>query len=153
MVEEAHGCRVAGERLRGERVDLQQRKHRDDGSGAAAAVARDYSMMTRTSPVPTVSPVVTRISLTVPDLSALMWFSIFIASSTTRAWPLSTVSPIATITFTIVPCMGAVTLPPSAFPADEERAAARGRARTAATGAAAVSSTQTLTSKRFPSTS
>ena len=46
-----------------------------------------YSMTTRTSPVPTVSPSATRISLTVPATSALMWFSIFIASSTTTASP------------------------------------------------------------------
>src|SRR5205814_4776177 len=44
-----------------------------------------YSMTTSTSPVPTVSPVATRSSVTVPDFSALMWFSIFIASSTTSA--------------------------------------------------------------------
>jgi hypothetical protein len=42
-------------------------------------------MTTRTSPVPTVSPGETRTSETVPAFSALMWFSIFMASSTTTA--------------------------------------------------------------------
>ena len=39
-------------------------------------------MTTTTSPAPTVSPAATLISLTVPAFSAVIWFSIFIASST-----------------------------------------------------------------------
>mgnify|MGYP000252201181 CR=1 FL=1 len=62
---------------------------RDEVAPVAARDVDDedlhYSMITRTSPVPTESPAATRISLIVPDVSALIWFSIFIASSTTTA--------------------------------------------------------------------
>ena len=47
--------------------------------------ARLHSMTATTSPPPTVSPGATLISLTVPAFSAAIWFSIFIASSTTTA--------------------------------------------------------------------
>ncbi|NCY10124.1 MAG: hypothetical protein EBX38_07035, partial [Actinobacteria bacterium] len=47
----------------------------------------------------------------------------FIASSTTTASPIATVLPTSTSTFTIVPCIGAVTVPP---PPDVFAAAARG---------------------------
>ena len=42
-----------------------------------------HSMTATTSPPPTVSPGAMRISLIVPAFSAAIWFSIFIASSTT----------------------------------------------------------------------
>ena len=64
-----------------------------------------------TSPPPTVSPGATLISLTVPARSVAIWFSIFIASSTTTGWPASTVSPTSTRILTIVPCIGTVTSP------------------------------------------
>ena len=44
-------------------------------------------MTATTSPGPTESPAATRISLTVPAFSALMAFSIFMASSTQTVWP------------------------------------------------------------------
>ena len=95
-----------------------------------------HSMTTTTSPAPTVSPAVTLISFTVPDLSAWIWFSIFIASSTTTGWPASTAWPTSTSTFTIVPCIGTATSPdppPAAVAVDAERvglrAAAAGCAR------------------------
>ncbi len=47
-----------------------------------------------------------------------MWFSIFMASSTSSACPASTVSPTFTSTFTIVPCIGAVTVPSPPLPVD-----------------------------------
>ena len=53
-------------------------------------------MMATMSPLPTESPSETFISFTVPALSALMLFSIFIASSTSRGWPASASSPTAT---------------------------------------------------------
>jgi hypothetical protein len=60
---------------------------RDGGSRVGRVTDRPsgHSMTTTTSPAPTVSPAATLISLTLPDFSALIWFSIFIASSTTTA--------------------------------------------------------------------
>src|SRR6266576_735498 len=88
-------------------------------------------MTISTSPVPTVSPAATRTSFTVPPPSALMWFSIFIASSTSSDWPGSTASPCATSTFTIVPCIGALTVPspPAPLPAAGGGVARRRRLR------------------------
>ena len=54
---------------------------------------KGYSITTTTSPEPTDWPAVTLTSLTVPDLSAAMLFSIFIASRTHTVWPASTSSP------------------------------------------------------------
>ena len=63
-------------------------------SAAEYAPERHESAMiaitARMSPPPTVSPAVTLISLTVPAFSALIWFSIFMASSTTMPSPTST---------------------------------------------------------------
>src|SRR5690606_40001995 len=89
-----------------------------------------YSMTTTTSPEPTDWPASTLTSLTVPVLSAVMLFSIFIASRTHTVWPSSTLSPSLTSTFTIVPCIGTATwpLPAAAADAPEDR---RGRGRTA----------------------
>jgi hypothetical protein len=47
-------------------------------------------MTATTSPPPTVWPGATLISFTVPAFSAAIWFSIFIASSTTMPAPTST---------------------------------------------------------------
>jgi hypothetical protein len=92
----------------------------------------------------------------VPAFSAVIWFSIFIASSTTTGVPTSTASPTATSTFTIVPCMGAITWPAPAPPPPSE-AAGLGRALRAAPPAAAAtgapSGTHMATEKRRPSTS
>src|SRR4029453_18386531 len=85
-----------------------------------------YSITTTTSPEPTDWPAVTLTSLTVPDLSAAMLFSIFIASSTHTVWPASTSSPSDTSTFTIVPCIGTVTAPVPAA-RDDPPADRRGR--------------------------
>lgn len=56
----------------------------------AVAQVFGYSMTRTMSPAPTVSPSLTLISFTTPLFSALIWFSIFIASSTTTAAPAST---------------------------------------------------------------
>src|ERR687892_126158 len=56
-------------------------------------VGGGYSITTTTSPEPTDWPAATLTSLTVPDLSAAMLFSIFIASSTHTVCPTSTSSP------------------------------------------------------------
>src|SRR5262249_8175399 len=108
----------------------------------------------RTSPVPTESPALTRISCAVPDVSALIWFSIFIASSTTSASPVGTVAPTSTRTFTMVPCIGAVTVPLPAPPPPDPPVTAgfgRGRAPPAAPAPArttGASGSQTLTEYR-----
>src|SRR5205085_2373525 len=81
-------------------------------------------MTTRTSPALTVSPAAARISFTVPSISAAMWFSIFIASSTSSESPVATVWPTSTRSFTIVPCIGATAFPPPPLP--PLAAAARG---------------------------
>ena len=129
--------------------------------GLLGEVTRGAAVMTATtSPAPTAWPGSTLTSATVPAMSAAMLFSIFIASSTQTAWPTSTVSPTATSTFTIVPCIGTVTLPlpaPTAAPAAAgplAAAAPRPAAPApAATTAPAVSGTHTATLKRLPLTS
>ena len=90
----------------------------------------------------------------VPARVAAMWFSIFIASSTRIAWPTSTVAPTSTSTCTMVPCIGALTLPsPPAVPElvatrfGRARPAGGDRARTGASG------NQTRTENLRPSTS
>ena len=50
-----------------------------------------HSMTAMTSPGPTESPAATLTSVTVPAFSAVMAFSIFMASSTQTVWPTSTV--------------------------------------------------------------
>jgi hypothetical protein len=96
--------------------------------------------------VPTVSPAATRTSFTVPAFSALMWFSIFIASSTSTDCPSSTASPSATSTLTIVPCIGAEMVPLPAAPPDPPTPG-RGRAerRFGVAVPAAVSGSQSFT--------
>src|SRR3954468_16372104 len=83
------------------------------------------------STVPTDWPGSTLTSATVPDLSALMLFSIFIASRTHTGWPASTASPTDTSTLMIVPCIGTATLPLPATAAAAAPPARRGRAATA----------------------
>src|SRR5207247_6177928 len=81
------------------------------GEGQRGDQQTAYHAMTATlSPAPTVAPASTRISEIVPARSALMWFSIFIASRTHTVCPTSTRSPTATHTLTIVPCLVTVTL-------------------------------------------
>ena len=120
---------------------------------------RGYSMMTTMSPLATAWPGSTLISATVPALSALMLFSIFMASRTTSGVPTSTAWPTSTSTFTMVPCIGTATLPLPAAGAPPAAAARRGRvpaaapAPAAATAAIGTSGTHTFTEKRLPSTS
>ena len=106
-------------------------------------------MTTTMSPVPTVSPGGDLDSFTVPAFSAVMLFSIFMASSTQTGWPASTASPTATSTLTIVPCIGTVIVPQPAAPPPPHAGRARraagaaGTARPAAGAVAADSGTQT----------
>ena len=93
---------------------------------AAAAIVPPgplHSITATTSPGPTASPAVTLISVTVPAFSAVTAFSIFMASSTQTVWPTSTVSPTATTIFTIVPCIGTMTVPDPVPVSDARRRA------------------------------
>ena len=74
-----------------------------------------YSIITRSVPSSTESPLLTLIAVTLPSLSALMLFSIFIASRMIRVCPFLTVSPTLTFTSRITPGSGDLTpdLPPA----------------------------------------
>ena len=86
-VEETDRGGVPAEGRVGERVDPDQgRAH----PPTVPERAPRQPMTTRTSPAPTVSPAAARISCTVPSTSAAMWFSIFIASSTSSDAPATT---------------------------------------------------------------
>ena len=107
------------------------------------------------SPDPTAWPASHLTSVTLPAFSAVIWFSIFMASRTTTVIPTCTSSPTATSTCTIVPCIGATTSPLAAPPplssAGFGRALRAAPPRAAATGAP--SGTHMATAKRRPSTS
>src|SRR5581483_11620074 len=102
-----------------------------NGGVKGEVLGGSYSMTMTMSPVPTDWPGETFTSATVPDLSAAMLFSIFIASRTHTGCPASTVSPTDTSTLTIVPCIGTATLPLPATAADAAAADRRGRAAAA----------------------
>ena len=70
---------------RSQRVMPVRASLRTAGVGSEQTARRLESMTATTSPPPTVSPGATLISLIVPAFSAAIWFSIFIASSTTTA--------------------------------------------------------------------
>src|SRR5215207_1121443 len=76
-----------------------------------AQEAWGYSKTMRGSPERTVLPASTRTSETTPALFARISLSIFIASRTHIASSASTSCPASTRTFTIVPCIGATTVP------------------------------------------
>ena len=67
-----------------------------------------------TAPLVTVAPTLAANPLMVPALWAVSGCSIFIASRTTTRSPSATVSPSATATFTMVPCIGLVSVSPEA---------------------------------------
>ena len=106
------------------------------------------------------SPATIGRSAIVPDLCAVISFSIFIASMMQSSWPSSTVSPALTSTFHMLPCSGEDrTSGPPAPPADF-RSPRLGAARPAAAPFAlagapppANGGPTTRTSKRRPETS
>ena len=69
---------------RGEAKSGRETHEQATSSRGRVAVAA-YSMTTTTSPAPTVSPAFTLTSFTLPDFSAAMLFSIFMASRTITA--------------------------------------------------------------------
>ena len=62
-----------------------------------------YPIVMRGAPSITVSPLLTRTEVTVPEFSASILFCIFIASSTTTVSPIATASPTLTHTSVTVP--------------------------------------------------
>eukprot|EP00754_Rhynchopus_humris_P021545 Rhum_TRINITY_DN14749_c16_g1::Rhum_TRINITY_DN14749_c16_g1_i1::g.116668::m.116668 len=76
------------------------------------ASSSSLKMFTRSWPPLTIEPSFTSTRSTTPFAVALIFCSIFIASSTTRSSPTFTSSPTAAITFVILPGIGADTRPP-----------------------------------------
>src|SRR5690606_16116316 len=74
-------------------------------------------------------PIVTRTSSTVPVIGEGTGFSIFIASRTNIGSPAVTLAPGSTLTLTMVPCIGALTVPSKAGPERRLRAPPERRRR------------------------
>src|SRR5204863_9970621 len=102
----------------------------------AAGVRRQASesMTAIVSPTETGVPSITGSSLIVPDLWAVISFSIFIASMMQMSWPSSTVWPCSTSTFHMLPCSGesSSSAPAWVDPYPDLRAPRLGAARPAA---------------------
>ena len=113
------------------------------------------------SPLATEAPTAIGSSAIVPDLWAVISFSIFIASITAISAPSSTAAPASTATFRTVPWIGEASVSPPPPPPPEARSARRGGLRApAAAGTEPLTAAPagaggpiTLTSKRLPETS
>src|SRR5262249_40319903 len=92
------------------RRDQPERRHDD-----TARINHDAAAMTSTvAPSATCLPTPASTSVTTPSTGATRACSIFIASRTARRCPLRTAAPFSTSSASNLPCIGAVTAPPSA---------------------------------------
>jgi len=78
------------------------------------AKAVDHSITSRTSPAATVAPSTIGTSLTLPDLGAMIAFSIFMLSRTSKASPAWTLSPTLHLIDSTLPGSGARIAPATA---------------------------------------
>src|SRR5205807_2941777 len=135
---EEEGSGDLGEPLKAAARELAEETRRRGGESARGGEAdRDQLITARVSPLATEAPTAIGSSVTVPDLCAVISFSIFMASITAISAPSSTAAPCSTATFSTVPWIGETSVSAPPPPPPPARSPRLGGLRAAAAAAPA----------------